>query len=185
MKTTAVLKRTRYLWLKNLGKLTAHQQTKLNHLSHHKLKTGRAYRIKLTLQELFNQPDRQAGEKCLKRWYFLATHSRLQPVIEATKAKARGYRTTRNLITMAYFIAGKLSLQSPTWKSEKPNFRAFEKLGIGYACGGKLYDDIEQRAQQVCEQNWQPLHRSSWRFRCENGVLVPFGMGFSLLANGA
>lgn len=147
MKTTAVLKKTRYLWLKNPEKLTAHQQTKLNHLSHHKLKTGRAYRIKLTLQELFNQPDRQAGEEFLKRWYFWATHSRLQPVIEAAKAikrhwngilnwfgshlstgfleginsliqaakaKARGYRTTRNLITMAYLIAGKLSLQLPT-----------------------------------------------------------------------
>jgi len=147
VKTTAVLKKTRYLWLKNPGKLTAHQQTKLNHLSHHKLKTGRAYRIKLTLQELFNQPDRQAGEEFLKRWYFWATHSRLQPVIEAAKAikrhwngilnwfgshlstgfleginsliqaakaKARGYRTTRNLITMAYLIAGKLSLQLPT-----------------------------------------------------------------------
>jgi len=147
VKTTAVLKKTRYLWLKNPEKLTAHQQTKLNHLSHHKLKTGRAYRIKLTLQELFNQPDRQAGEEFLKRWYFWATHSRLQPVIEAAKAikrhwngilnwfgshlstgfleginsliqaakaKARGYRTTRNLITMAYLIAGKLSLQLPT-----------------------------------------------------------------------
>jgi hypothetical protein len=30
--------------------------------------------------------------------------------IQAAKAKARGYRTTRNLITIAYLIAGKLDL---------------------------------------------------------------------------
>lgn len=29
---------------------------------------------------------------------------------QAAKAKARGYRSTRNLITMAYLIAGKLDL---------------------------------------------------------------------------
>ena len=116
-------------------------------LSHYKLKTGRAYRIKLALQELFNQSDREAGEAFLRRWYFWATHSRLGPVIDAAraikrhwegilnwfdsrlstgfleginsliqaaKAKARGYRTTRNLITMAYLIAGKLPLRLPT-----------------------------------------------------------------------
>jgi len=146
-KTTAVLKKTRYLWLKNPRRLTPHQQAKLDHLSHHKLDTGRAYRIKLSLQEFFHQPNRQAGEEFLKRWYFWVTHSRLQPVIEAAraikrhwdgilncfdshlstgfleginsliqaaKAKARGYRTTRNLITMAYLIAAKLPLSLTT-----------------------------------------------------------------------
>ncbi|HDL86732.1 MAG TPA: hypothetical protein ENH11_10510 [Candidatus Acetothermia bacterium] len=46
-KTTEVLKKTRYLWLKNPRKLTPHQQAKLAHLSQHKLKTGRAYRTSL------------------------------------------------------------------------------------------------------------------------------------------
>ena len=146
-KTTDLLKRTRYLWLKNPHKLTRSQQATLKGLSHHHLKTGRAYRIRLALQEFFAQPDKQAGETFLKRWYFWATHSRLQPVIEAAKtvkrhwqgvlnwfdsrlstglleginsliqaakARARGYRTTRNLITMAYLIAGKLPLRFPT-----------------------------------------------------------------------
>ena len=113
-KATVVLKKTRYLWLKNPHQLTPHQQAKLEHLSHHKLNTGRAYRIKLSLQEFFHQANRQAGEEFLKRWYFWATHSRLQPVIEAANTKARGYRTTRNLITMAYIIAGKLPFRLPT-----------------------------------------------------------------------
>lgn len=35
-------------------------------------------------------------------------------LIQAAKARARGYRTTRNLITMAYLIAGKLDFHLPT-----------------------------------------------------------------------
>lgn len=146
-KDTDVLKRTRYLWLKNPSNLTPRQRQMMETLTHHNLKTGRAYQIRLTLQELFTQPSREAGEAFLKRWYFWATHSRLQPVIEAAKtikrhwhgilnwfdsglttgfleginsliqaakARARGYRTSKNIIAMAYLIAGKLDFELPT-----------------------------------------------------------------------
>ena len=36
----------------------------------------------------------------------------LNSVFSATKRKARGYRTTENLITMLYFVAGKLNIPS-------------------------------------------------------------------------
>jgi len=144
---TDVLKRSRYLWLKNPKSLTARQRGKLATLKCHNLKMARAYQIRLTLQELFTQPKRETGEAFLKRGYFWATHTRLQPVIEAAKAikrhwegvlnwfssqltlgfleginsfvqaakaKARGYRTARNLITMAYLLAGKLYFGLPT-----------------------------------------------------------------------
>lgn len=67
---TDVLKRTRYLWLKNPKSLTARQRGKLASLKCHNLKTARAYQIRLTLQELFTQPNRETGEAFLKRWYF-------------------------------------------------------------------------------------------------------------------
>jgi transposase len=35
-------------------------------------------------------------------------------LIQAAKARARGYRTNRNLITMAYLIAGNLNCDLPT-----------------------------------------------------------------------
>lgn len=38
----------------------------------------------------------------------------INSLIQAAKAKARGYRSTRNLITMIYLIAGKLDLKLPT-----------------------------------------------------------------------
>ncbi len=152
-KTRPELKKTRYAWLKNPKNLTVKQQAVIETLNVPKLnlKTAKGYQIKLTFQELYYQPKHEA-EKFLKRWYFWATHSRLQPMIEAArtikrhwdgvlawfesgitngvleginsliqaaKAKARGYRSTRNLITMVYLIAGKLNLH-PTLGDQSP-----------------------------------------------------------------
>ena len=146
-KTRKELKKTRYLWLKNPSNLTAKQKQTMAELPTHNLKTAKAYQIRLTFQEFFEQPTRKAGETFLKRWYFWATHSRLDPMIkaakiiknhwegvlnwfdslitfgllegfnsliQAAKARARGYRTNRNLITMAYLVAGKLDFGLPT-----------------------------------------------------------------------
>jgi len=135
---------TRYLWLKNPANLTAHQELLLHtfDLTRCHLKTTRAYQIRLVFQDLYSQPPDQA-EYFLKRWYFWATHSRIQPIIDvaktirahqdgilrwftsginngileginslvqAAKAKARGYRSNRNFATIIYLIAGKLDL---------------------------------------------------------------------------
>ena len=114
--------------------------TKLN------LKTSRAYHIKLNFQEIFNQTG-DTAERLLNKWFFWATHSRLQPIIDAaytikrhwdgvlqwfksqitngileginsliqaSKARARGYRTSRNLIAMIYLIGGNLKFGLPT-----------------------------------------------------------------------
>ena len=140
--------RTRYIWLKNFENLNPSQTETLNELTVKKLnlKTSRAYHIKLNFQELFKQPAEYA-ETYLKKWYFWATHSRLEPikeaaytikrhwdgvlqwfhsgvnngileginsVIQAAKARARGYRTTRNIVTIIYLIAGKLNFGLPT-----------------------------------------------------------------------
>lgn len=142
------LKGSRYIWLKNRQNLKESQSELLEQLTIKKLnlKTSRAYHIRLNFQELYQQPA-QAAEAFLKKWYFWATHSRLEPIkkaartikshwdgvlrwftskinngileginsmIQAAKARARGYRTKRNLITMIYLIAGKLDFDLPT-----------------------------------------------------------------------
>lgn len=145
-KKQALLRGTRYIWLRNPENLSQRQQAMLEALPSRHLKTARAYQIRLAFQELYDQPSATAGEAFLKRWYFWATHSRLPPVIEAArtikkhwagilrwfdsrianglmegfnslvqaaKAKARGYRSNRNLIAMVYLITGKLDLQLP------------------------------------------------------------------------
>lgn len=75
------LKRTRYLWLKNPQNLTVKQSHQLEQLSQRNLKTARAYQIRLNLRDFWDQPLSQA-EDYLKRWYFWATHSRLEPIKE-------------------------------------------------------------------------------------------------------
>ena len=76
------LKNTRYIWLKNPGNLTVNQNDKLESLSKMNLKTARAYNIKLSLQEFWSIEDPGVAEAYLKRWYFWATHSRLEPIKE-------------------------------------------------------------------------------------------------------
>jgi len=140
------LNKTRYLWLTNPNNLKQHQKTALDSLTRMNLKTARAYQLRLTFQEFWVRPPDEA-ESFLRKWFFWATHSRLEPMrnaawtirrhwqgilrwftsrisngilealnglIQAAKARARGYRSNRNLIAMTYLIAGKLRLDLPT-----------------------------------------------------------------------
>jgi transposase len=145
-KSRGELKNSRYVWLKNPDNLSDRQQAQLRGLAGANLKTARAYQIRLTFQDLYQQRP-SAAETFLKKWYFWATHCRLPPMIEAArtikrhwdgvlrwfhtriangileginslvqaaKAKARGYRSTRNLKAIIYLIAGKLQFHLPT-----------------------------------------------------------------------
>lgn len=142
------LTKTRYIWLKNPEHLTERQAATLEQLSMKqlKLKTARAYHLRLVFQEFWEQTQ-ETAEAFLRRWYSWAVRSRLAPMreaaatikrhwlgilrwfesrvsngileginslVQAAKARARGYRTARNLITMTYLIAGKLDLSLPT-----------------------------------------------------------------------
>jgi transposase len=73
------LKSTRYVWLKNRVNLTKKEAKKLESLTGRKLKTARAYRMKLVFQELFTLEEGQA-EQHMKKWYGWAMRSRLEPM---------------------------------------------------------------------------------------------------------
>ena len=81
----ASLKRTRYIWLKNPENLTSKQVKELGSLKDMRLKTSRAYDLKLSLRDFWNIRDPVLAESYLKKWYFWATHSRLTPVIDKAK----------------------------------------------------------------------------------------------------
>jgi transposase len=138
---------SRYAFLKNPENLTEKQDETLTKLSHYRLKTGKAYLIKLALQDVYFAPTRESAETQLKIWYNWAIRSQIEQVkkvartvkdhwngilawfdsklsngfleavnglIQAAKRRARGYRSTKNLINMAYLIAGKLDFRLPT-----------------------------------------------------------------------
>jgi len=142
-----LLKKTRYIWLKNPSNLTKKQQKELGNLKQINLKTVRAYNVKLALQMFWSIEDVKAAEKYLKKWYFWATHSRLKPIIKAAKTikkhwkgvmnyiksrvtnglleglnssiqalkkSAKGYRNSKNFMTMIYLRLGQLQFDLPT-----------------------------------------------------------------------
>lgn len=148
-RTQPILKKTRFAWLTRPNHQTSRQVAVIDELSlaKYNLKTARAYRISLALQELWLHQDKETAEPFLKRWYWWAAHSNLEPIrafaktvkrhwrgilnwfqsrlsngimeginslIQAVKARARGYRTAKNLISMTYLIAGKLNFDLPT-----------------------------------------------------------------------
>ena len=141
-KIEPLLKKTRYLWLRNEANRTQRHQEHFDSLPKSRLKTARAWQIKTLLQEIYQQCQTITdAEQALNRWYSWAIRCRLEPMkaaaqtirrhwdgilswfdghlnnggvegtnglIQAAKARARGYGTVRHLITMAYLVAGKL-----------------------------------------------------------------------------
>jgi transposase len=82
----SILKYSRYLWLSNVKNLKPSQKEKLRGLSQMNLKTARAYRLKLALQEVYLQAsDKVDAMRLLMEWYRWAVRSRLKPIIEFAK----------------------------------------------------------------------------------------------------
>lgn len=78
------LKRTKYLWLKNESNLKADQKEELQSLKDSNLKTGKAYRLKLAIQDLWTTPHLLA-DVYLREWMNWAKRSQLQPMIDLAK----------------------------------------------------------------------------------------------------
>jgi len=139
-----LLKGGKYLAMKNRVNLNAKQRGRLTALEVPKvnLKTIRAFHIRENLQQIYNASSLCEFESLLKKWYWSATHSRLEPMrkaghtimrhwegvikwkrsqidnglleglnslIQAARAKGRGYRTVRNVKIIVYLLAGKLN----------------------------------------------------------------------------
>jgi len=144
IKEQEMLRGTRYLWLKNRSNLTEKQKEMLaaiESLPRCNIKTVRAFHIRENFQLAYKEPTLHDFETMLKKWYFWATHSRIEPIIaaaktikahwsgvlrwftskidngileglnsliQAAKAKARGYKTFENFRAIIYLITGKL-----------------------------------------------------------------------------
>lgn len=139
-----LLKKARYIFLKNENKLTVTQREKLKELSLPSLniKSVRALRIREAYQAIYNAETEEDFILLLKKWYFWATHSRLKPIqevaktikkhwdgvvewkrsqisngileglnsiVQAAKAKSRGFRTFKYFKIMVYLVTGKLN----------------------------------------------------------------------------
>jgi transposase len=141
-----ILTNARYVLLKNEQNLTKNQRQKLEELQLSKLnlKSIRALHIRENFQEIYKASTDEDFKIMLKKWYFWATHSRLDPVIkaaktikrhwdgvlawkksqisngileglnsivQAAKAKARGFRTFRYFRVVVFLVTGDLNFK--------------------------------------------------------------------------
>ncbi len=144
-KTEPDLKKSRYVWLKNEANLKPRERAQFDALKDSTLGTARAYRIKTTLQALYDQSP-EGAPTLFRLWYFWATHSRLPAVVkvaktlkqhlagvlrwfdsrinnglleglnslvQAAKARARGFRSARKMIVVIYLLLSKLDFRLP------------------------------------------------------------------------
>ncbi len=144
------LRRSQWLWRKNPENLTEQEQARLAGIDQKRLRTAKAYQMRLVLQDIYRSATATVARHRFRVWCrWVRWVARFQPknllrsmvkvadlvehhlagilahwkwgvtnafleglnsVFSATKRKARGYRSTTHLITMLYFVAGKLRL---------------------------------------------------------------------------
>lgn len=143
-KQNPLLKGKRYIFLKNNKNLSKKQQNQLESLSFRGLniKSIRALHIREAFQQIYLAITECEFNFLIKKWYFWATHSRLEPIkkvaktikrhwegviawkksqinngileglnslIQAAKAKSRGFKTFKNFRIIAFLLTGKLN----------------------------------------------------------------------------
>lgn len=100
--TNPLLRSTRYIFLKNRQNHTIRQKETIDQLSLRalNLKTVKAYHMKEAFQQIYNETDPESFLKLLNKWYFWATHSRLEPMKQAAYTIKRHWY---GIINWVYF----------------------------------------------------------------------------------
>jgi transposase len=83
------LKGTKYLWLYSKENLPERRRHEFKTLRKMDLKVSRAWAIKENLRNLWQYSRMGWATRFFKKWYFWATHSRLDPIIKVAKTMKR------------------------------------------------------------------------------------------------
>lgn len=75
-----LMAKSRYIWLKNPWNLTDKQKVRLAELEKLNLKINRAYLMKEAFRKLWDYRNPVWAEQYLDKWFWWATHSRLEPM---------------------------------------------------------------------------------------------------------
>lgn len=134
------LKGSKYLWLYGRENVPRSRRLEFAELKRMGLKVGRAWAIKELLRDLWSYVYPESAWKFWKRWYFWATHSRLEPIRAAAKtvkdhiANIMTYFKHRVTNAMSESINSKIQ----TIKQMACGFRNIEhfKTAIYFHCGG-------------------------------------------------
>lgn len=134
------LKGSKYLWLYSRENLPEQRRNQFAALMRQALKVGRAWALKEALRRLWHYVYPASGRKFWKRWYFWATHSRLEPIRKAAETIRRH---VDNVLTYYHHpitnaMSEGLNSQIEKIKSMACGFRNTEnfKTAIYFHCGG-------------------------------------------------
>jgi len=134
------LKGSKYLWLYSRENLPESRRGEFAALMRQELKVGRAWAIKEALRRLWHYAYPASGLKFWKRWYFWATHSRLEPIRKAAETIRRHID---NILTyyqhpVTNAMSEGLNSKIQKIKSMACGFRNTEnfKTAIYFHCGG-------------------------------------------------
>jgi transposase len=75
-----LIKRTRYLWLKNLGNLTDKEKARLGVLEKLNLKINRVYLLKEVFRDSWPYSKSAYAVHCLEKWFWRVAHLRPKPM---------------------------------------------------------------------------------------------------------
>jgi transposase len=138
-----ILRNSRYLFLKNRENLTIHQRERLEdiRLSGLNLKTMKALNIREAFQQIYLAPTPELFDQLLRKWYFWATHSRIEPIKEAAYTIQRHWAGIVNWID--YKISnGILEGFNSIFQAAKNKARGYQRAdtikAVIYLLTGKL-----------------------------------------------
>lgn len=136
-----VLKGTRYIWLKNPVNLTEKQQVKLSQLEKLNLKINRAYLLKEAFSQLWTYRTKGWARRFLNRWFWWATHSRIEPMREFAWLVRRHEEGILNYfkLPISNGIVEGLNNKAKVISHRAYGYRSFETYRLAlYLCMGKL-----------------------------------------------
>jgi transposase len=137
---SSVLTGSKYLWLYSPENLPEDRRAEFEALRLLNLKTGRAWAIKESLRAMWGYRREGWARAYFARWYYWATHSRLESVIKVAKMLKRHatnvFTYFRHRVTNA--VAEGINSKIQTIKKRAYGFRNREhfKLAIYFHCGG-------------------------------------------------
>jgi transposase len=132
--------RSRFLFLYNLENIPAHRVERFEQLRRQALKTGRAWAIKENFREVWRHETVEAAGTFFKKWFWWATHSRLEPMRKAAHTVRNHWQGVVNAITRGVTNACTEGLNSKIEKIKRDAFgfrsRTHLRTAILFHCGG-------------------------------------------------
>lgn len=138
------LRRTKYDWLRGKDRRTAELEAQLRAFHRAGFKVGRAWAIKEAARGFWETGNLTEAMALFRKWYFWATHSRLQPIIRAAKTVRYWlwgilrYQTHRYTNAMTEGVNSKI--QQLKYRARGYRNRDNFRLAILFHCGGLVMD---------------------------------------------